>query len=382
MRDENFQDVLQHYRTLKNRSMAGEKIGERMVRGLLDTVEEFKNDTTMQEIHQNCLKLTKKKENQKDSYYQEFMNLVYFLSPLSPYMYTYDVDSGISSVIKLVDGDQKDFPMRFNSATLLVNNRIFVIGGTEHLSECGGTCWEYSFLRQNVKEIKAMHMPRREHAVVYIKNSIYAVGGWGRDGLTNTCEKILVNTIGRDSKDSWEYVKKLNTPKSAISLCAFESTGAIYAIGGLAKDTSVASFERLMCSSDSLPEKSADQDFSKPISLWEKIAVAEVSSFCEVNSMVGSFGLKKGDKNLIVIFAGAEKPEDSKALIYSEHEKKATPFKCPQLSGTAGLHNRKPLHANSGKDIYYVGFYDILHFNVERMDWEAPIDTRLWISYK
>jgi len=391
--DKHFLEVFRDYESLQQRGSQGLAINERGLKSLRKRLQDFEEDKSIQNIQRLVQDMAQRQGPRKGSYhYQDFQNLVYFLTPYSFHMYTYDVDAKVASIIKLMDENGKEFRMKFNSSTLYVNNRIFLIGGTEKLSLCGRDCWEYSFLHNSVRKFKPMNLARREHSVVLMNKHIYSVGGWGEEigdndertnkGLTSTCEKILVDAPGQATQH-WQQVKKLNAPKSAVSLCTFEESGTIYAIGGLAKDTKAFYFERLHCETDALPDQSADRDYSLPISKWDPIELAVPSAFTEGNKMVGSFSYTWKDENYILLFIGGDTAEASKAYTFKETERKLEEFACPKIKGTASLHNRRPLYTNKKKDIYFVAFYDILHFQIgDKPDWCDPTPTKEWISYK
>ena len=405
IKDEHFETVVVQYQGLQQKSESGGVINERSTRMVRQQVNTYKNNETIQNLEKQIELLTQEKgKSGVPSSYQDFQNIVYYLTPYSYHMYTYDVDTNTASIIKLVDETGKEFRMKFNSSTLCVNNRIFFIGGTEHLSDCGKGCWEYRLLFNNVKEFKSMNIMRREHSVVFANNCIYSVGGWiGEEevakgaegakkcinkGLTDTCEKIRLDEPG-STNNIWEPVRKLNAPKSAVSLTAFEESKAIYAICGLTKDPKASRFEKLSCINDIAAEKSAGTDHSNEY--WEIIDVKDPDKFCEQNPMIGSFGYEYGNEDCIMLFIGGTSKEDSKAYCFTETEKILKPAPCPKIAGTASLHNRRPLYTNSKQDIYFVAFYDILHFNAEKAgiahpaeqpQWVKPISTKEWISYK
>ena len=225
--------------------------------------------------------------------------------------------------------------------------------------------------------MKEMLVARREHSTIYAGGYIYCVGGWSDNGLTNSCEKYLTERVGRDPKEGWIEVRKLNSPKSAISLCTTTSQEEIYAIGGLCKDSEASYFEKLILLADALPD-----DITHPQYYWQKVEVKCPDNFLKENPMVGSFAYLKDGTEHFIIFTGAETEEKSVAYDCDSVKGEMTKTLSPKLSGTGSLHGRRPLYTNKGQDIYFVGFYDILHFSSNAQQWVPPIETKKWISYK
>ena len=375
--DKNFENVVAVYKRLKSEEEHSVS-DPRKVQKLKEKIDGFCSDKKVQNIVDAAKKAFELVQNRKDTQFQEFKNLLYLFTPYSCFFYTYDVDEKVASVIKLVEKDKGEFRMKFNSATLLYNNRIYLIGGTDTLDACGDRCWFYAFLTDNVSEMKKMKLARREHSAVSANGYIYAVGGWTDGGLTNVCEKVCVDTVARGSNDDWINVRKLNFARSALSLCSFDDS-TIYAIGGLAKDRKAGYIERLMVQGD-IYNSTTPSDSNN---FWDKMEVADPDQFAENYPMVGSFGFSlEANEHTLIIFSGEEKKENSVAYTWSLNDKTLTKIASPDLAGTGSLHNRKPLYMNGGKDIYFVGFYDILNFNAETMAWLKPVETCSWISYK
>lgn len=381
-KDENFQDVLKTYKELKAECEIFNATGKRAnIKRLRDRIQKFKNEEPFKDIQNNTQNLFQK-GNKLNGGFQDCYNIVYLTSPYSYYMYTYDMDTHEANVITLVDKEKKEFRMKYNCSTLFHNNQFFFIGGADTLDESGKNCWSYSYLHKCLKELKPMTVARREHGVVFAYGFIYSVGGWTNDGLTPSCEKMLVDRNGEDASDAWGEVKSLNSPKTVVSLCTVQNDTVIYAIGGLAKDARAHYFERLMCLTDEMPQKREGGDVVDKNCCWETLEILDNEGFLKENQMIGSFSYQTNEEEFIMIFNGAEKSEDSIAYKCKLSDRSLTKFDCPNLVGCGSLHGRKPLYTNGNKDIYFVGFYDILHFNVATMKWEKAIETKDWISYK
>lgn len=373
--DEDFLAVLSKYRELKNMQDSHSPIlNKNIAKKVYDKVSNFKNNPLLQTLERNTKNIFTATK-QESGGFQRCKNRVFLLSPYSSQMYTYDLDKHKSSCKELMDENQNQFRMKYSGSTLYHDNRVFIIGGSESMGHCAKNCWEYSFLHKFLKPMEDMIISRREHSTIFASGYIYCVGGSSNDQLTNRCEKILVERNGKNTKESWVEIRKLNSEKSAISLCTFATQDVIYAIGGITKDHTASYFERLMIVADGLGEESTNQQ-----NFWEKIAVTCSDFFIPENPFVGSFTFAKDGSQYILIFTGAEKEENSLSYLCDLSNKSLTKFLCPKISGSGSLHDRKPVYTNNGEDIYFVGFYDILHFNTKEMQWLTPIGTALWIS--
>jgi hypothetical protein len=383
IKDACFVDVLKSYRAFKREQDSSTmSVSRRYAQKLRDRAKGLLNDSTIQDLQKNTENLFVVAQDKYDKEFQPMKACMYLLNPYSFHMYLYDIETNEPTIIKLIDQEGHEFRYPYNCSTVLVDNRILLIGGTKSLSLCGKQCWEYSMLHDRIIPLKDMRLARREHAVTVACGCVYSVGGWCEEGLTDSCEKIALASISRGASDQWDYVRKLNICKSALSLSAFPRAGIIYAIGGMGKNASTHFFERLLCVTDGLPDPKSDPEYKSPQSFWELITVATPLQFCVDNPTVGTFCFVRDDVEYLLLFTGGETKETSEAFLFSTKTCAFEKARSPMLQGTGSLHDRKPLYTNNGEDIYFVGFYDILHFNVSRMDWLVPVETSKWISYK
>lgn len=376
--DNDFNDVCNIYKDLKNDNEGGiSTLSRNSIQKTCGKVTDFHNNMNMQNLEYNAESICSSSKDKEAKGFQQCKNAVFLLTPYSHTMYTFDVDTQKATLINLVNEKHEEFRMKYNSSTLIYENRIYLIGGTDSLDKCSTNCWVYSFLHNCLRPMQDMQVPRREHSTIIAKGCIYSVGGWTTDGLTNSCEKYYTERVGRDPKEGWTEVRKLNSAKSAISLCTTTTQEELYAIGGLCKDNEAFHFEKLILLADALPD-----DNTHPQYYWEKVEVKCPDNFMKENPMVGSFAyLKEGIEHLI-IFTGGETEDKSIAYDCDLLKKEMAKTLPPKLSGTGSLHGRRPLYTNKGQDIYFVGFYDILHFSSIDQKWVPSIETKKWISYK
>ncbi len=379
--DPNFGNVLQIYRRI--RDMKGDAPGsaKREVDLIEQQLKKFQDNQRLSSISNDAKRLFDSSQRKAVTCFQEYRNLVYLFSSYGISFYTYDVDTRTPAVYRLIDEKNQEFKMWFNVATVLHRNRIFFLGGTDTLEECGSICHVFSFLTKIVRPIPAMTLCRREHSAVYCKGCVYVVGGRTGDGLTAECEKLPVDTAGTAIKDEWVDVRKLNYARSAISLCCFDEK-RIYAIGGLCNDKSACFIERLAIGFD-VPDKSLPAcDAGR---LWEPVCIEDPDRLYEHHQIIGSFGYRSAEGTpKIVVFCGGETKEKSVAYecpVGGDGKLTMRKIECPNLAGTGNFYDRAPLYTNGGKDVYVVGFHDILHFRTEEGKWVDPVPGASWVTF-
>jgi len=399
VKDYEYKFVRNHHTAVIDIETSNTAVTQEKMRKIVEGIDRYIACPALDKLREHARKIgdikitdeQQKEEKSEQTYFQEANNMVYLCTPHSPYIYTYDVEENVSGTIHLIREDTKtQMNMPFNSSTVMHANMLYLIGGSENLGVCGKECYMYSFLKKYLRIMPALITERREHGAIWANGFIYVVGGWGDNGLLRSCEKIEIDINGQEKKGAdrkWLQVKHLRYPKTILTLVKFQRKNetVIYTVGGLAKDTSKCHFEKLTCGQDTLREDQVKLDYSEEAkgNFWDYLEVADVDDFLKTNQMVGAFSYIQQGKEYIMILNGAEKPEDSKAYSYDVWEKKLTKHrKCPNITGCGSLHSRKPISVNAeGKDTYLVGFYDILHFDAEKDEWQEPIKTVNWLSY-
>jgi hypothetical protein len=316
----------------------------------------------------------------KERNFQDFNAKVCWCNPYSYYFYAYDLESKVSTVPVMQTEDEKEFRMGFNCSMVLHGNKLYFIGGTDKLDDYGNKCYYYSFMHNKVYPISGMLKKKREHSVIAAGGHIYCVGGWDSQEQLSDCEKIYVGYSDGPAEHKWESIKPLKAPKSAVSLCClcpskYNDSPYIYAIAGLAKDNEyVPLIERFNTVSDD-PNSTT----------WEEIKFQGARGFFVGSPTVGSFMFLSGPgEQTIIVFSGEAKKEDSKAFKFTLTKDKndLSETDCPNLAGQGSLHARRPVYTNGGDDIYFVGFYDIMHFSTRHLLWVEPTVTHDWVHYK
>ncbi|XP_035686057.1 kelch-like protein 28 isoform X1 [Branchiostoma floridae] len=138
---------------------------------------------------------------------------------------------------------------RYNCATAVADNRLFVFGGitcipqngeTHHIHSNSVSCWDPT--TNSWTSIAPMNHCRSSLTVTVHGGYIYALGGYNGERYLSTVERYSPRT------NSWEEMSHMLKPRSCFAAAA--ANGAIFAIGGYGP-THLDSVERYNPTEDS-----------------------------------------------------------------------------------------------------------------------------------
>jgi len=360
--DDMFDVVYKDYLRYQEQCAVGSLgIAEDTWKSLKTQITEFTESLEVQTLLSN-LKASFEKPALNGHTNQTAPNFIHYMNPLSQEMYIYDVEQKVGRRVELYLENDKPFTLPEGFDSVAVKGLIYIIGGTTDSENYINDTYEYSFLRERVRQVASLKYARRDHTVEFNEDFIYCIGGRTIDGLTGHCERLPIAQKSKE-EDRWVAIPQLSEPRMGPAVCPIRDpvNPILYVFGGLGQSGCVTFIESLLCRN---PTE------------WTKIEIKTCEGWKNRYGAAAVPCIEEGKTN-ILIFGGSEEIDfgDSFLIDLNSKEMKACPG--AKLEPASTFAQRKVVLSGDMKSAYVIGYYDIYCFDIPKMTWTTTAED-LW----